>query len=264
MPIAYDNSTAGGNGTTTFSHTVSSGNNRILFLMILSADNPTYTPTYNGVSMTLLDNIHEVVTNFSVYVFYLVNPASGANNVVTGSGGGSFYEAIAASYTGASQTGVPNVSLTDFKTAHTTSVTEMVTTTIDSCWVAMAAAKTAGSIPAAGTGSTLRISGDNLTSWFDSNSAVTPPGNKSMTMTGDDDSGRWIIVQFAFAPPYILLDTGVFTLSAPDSIFKKTLHVMLATGAFVLTGIAITFSNTAHLWRNANKHISNWINQNKS
>ena len=103
MAIAYDNATASGDAsgstTLTFSHTCT-GSNLYLIVHIYSQSGAGATGvTYNGTAMTRLSAANDIDE-----IWGLVNPATGANNVVASraSGTGSFLGG-AISYTGVAQ-----------------------------------------------------------------------------------------------------------------------------------------------------------------
>lgn len=116
MAIAFNaktlaTQTGAGSTSTTFSHTCT-GSDRFLIVSCRTsnwtAGNPTnITATYNGVSMTAISiNVQVYLTsnNWRWHSFYIVNPASGANNVViTTTGGSGILRGLAASYTGVDQ-----------------------------------------------------------------------------------------------------------------------------------------------------------------
>lgn len=110
MAIAYQSSTTAFNNgdsisSLTFSHTVSSGNNRLL-LVGVSAEVSVSTITFNGTSLTKLDD-----NDFGNYnsVWYLIAPTvTTANVVVTFAGSGNLYPCvIATNFTDVDQT-TPN------------------------------------------------------------------------------------------------------------------------------------------------------------
>ncbi len=107
MAIARDTSTSASGAPTsspgTWSHTCT-GSNLILFVGVEStgaSDNVTGA-TYNGVAMTLVQK-QARLDGREVYLFVLVNPATGSNTVSVSWTGtdGHFLSAI--SYTGAAQ-----------------------------------------------------------------------------------------------------------------------------------------------------------------
>src|SRR5438552_7418138 len=109
MPIALDNSATAGitNGTAPSpSFTVGAGSNRILFvgLAFYGTGDIASAPTYNGVTMTLVTKINRSDANNgqqTIYLWYLANPASGANTLAFSWSGSVFYGYGIASYSGA-------------------------------------------------------------------------------------------------------------------------------------------------------------------
>lgn len=82
----------------TWSHTCA-GSNRALLVQVYGGSGMTVTGvTYNGVAMTLLGNITSLIGQ-PVYLYGLLNPASGANSVSV-SFTGTLAEAAAGSYSG--------------------------------------------------------------------------------------------------------------------------------------------------------------------
>lgn len=86
----------------TTSHTCS-GSNRLLVVIITIDGTETVsgTPTYAGVNMTQLLNI--APGNFRVYMYYLVAPSTGANNISISFSGGQDAGMMAVSYNGVDQ-----------------------------------------------------------------------------------------------------------------------------------------------------------------
>lgn len=106
--IAFD-AAASGNATGTslaYSHTVS-GSDRVLIVGVTLYSNSTQTVstvTYNGVSMTLIPSCTAEANDLRVEQWYLVAPATGANNVVvTPTATTPAISSVAASFTGVDQ-----------------------------------------------------------------------------------------------------------------------------------------------------------------
>lgn len=84
-PLTYDNNAASfgstqvGSGTWTNAWNRGSAANAVMFVVLTVSSNWSGTVTYNGVAMTLLSS---VVNSNNTLVYYLVNPASGSNNIV--------------------------------------------------------------------------------------------------------------------------------------------------------------------------------------
>ena len=202
MAIAFDAVTDGGFGTVagttkTFAHTCT-GSDRILF--VATAGGSGFTDditgvTYNTVAMTLVNKV-KIPGDRYIYLWYLIAPATGSNNVVvTTSTSGGFVGASATSYTGAKQSGQPDANTTNTVTGN--SLTGTLTTIADNCWTVLAGEQN-GATPTAGTGSTLRTTSQNP-ELFDSNGAITPAGSTSMTITGSSGNGM-ALVMASFAP----------------------------------------------------------------
>lgn len=185
MAIAFDAATQGGftSGTThTFSHTCT-GTDRILFVHSFhndSTDRQTGV-TYNGVAMTLVNKATPASTRYT-YLWYLINPATGANNVVITAGSSTAIGGNAVSYTGADQTTQPDAS--SITTDSLATKVSSITTVADNCWSVLAHIGN-GTNPTASTNSTLRAGNATYSDGdlFDNNGVITPAGSYSMTLT---------------------------------------------------------------------------------
>ena len=144
MAIAFDAAAGAKDGSAvvtslTFAHTCT-GSDRIL--VVTAGTNSTTSPTvdavtYNGVSATEVNEQSNGALRLALW--YLIAPATGANNVVVtwsgvATGLGQQLNAISVSYTGAKQTGQPdsNGSQT-FSSA--TSVAVSTTVVASDCWL---------------------------------------------------------------------------------------------------------------------------------
>lgn len=204
MAIALDavtSATTSSVGTTlTFAHTCT-GSDLILFVGAVgnntgSATDDITGATYNGVAMTLVNKTFVAADRYR-YLFYLLAPATGANNVViTSSTSGGYKGGNAISYTGASQTGQPDSNAT----AETTGTTITPTTTVvaSNCWL-VSVAGVGGASPAAGAGATIRGTAQAVT-FFDSAGTVAT-GSQGMTINTDDAGSRPIMAVIASFKP---------------------------------------------------------------
>lgn len=185
----------------TFSHTCT-GANRILFVY---AGNQQGTPsitgvTYNGVAMTFIART-DSQSNERTELWYLVAPATGANNVVISVSGSSKIAGGAISYTGAAQTGQPDSSNVSPSPTSGTSVTVSTTVVASGCWL-VGCGVTGNATIAAGTGMTQRANraGDgsfDTTITGDSNGTVGT-GSQSLQITnGASDSIGLVVASFA-------------------------------------------------------------------
>lgn len=132
--ITYDNSADGGNngGSTsslTYSYTVGSGPNRLLVVNLIgdtSADDIS-SVTYAGTPMTLVGKVQSPSNDWQ-YLYYLLNPSSGSNNVVVTAGSAHYLISEAASWYNVGQSAQPDASTTNTAAATSTSITTSLTT----------------------------------------------------------------------------------------------------------------------------------------
>jgi len=117
MAIAFDatgptTAYTGGATSLTFSHTTGSGSNRILLVGFLSNGTnggDAFTGvTYNGVAMTRLLRSQHGTDGYGCYVYGLLAPATGANDVVISASSSQVIYACSSSYTGVSQVALPS------------------------------------------------------------------------------------------------------------------------------------------------------------
>lgn len=163
MAIAFDAATDGGSDTNTsltYSHTTS-GSDRVLLVGVVGAtgasDDFITGVTYNSVSMSLVDKVAANGNRWE-YLFLLVNPASGANNVVVSASTSDFLASQAASYTGCAQSGQPNADNTG-QNFSTSFLPIAATSSVADCWFVMHANGFTGSPMQAGTDTTRRVGG---------------------------------------------------------------------------------------------------------
>lgn len=210
MAIAFVGAANGGSASVatslTYSYTCGSGLNRLLVVAIngdVLTDLITGV-TYAGVSMTLIDKQTANTGERWQYLFYLLAPATGANNVViSASGTCDSIASGAADYTGVSASGQP-----DATTKHSTAVagntfTTSITTVTDSSWTILSDISFSdGTPPTAGTGLTRRTFDPSFGSWslHDSGGVVNPAGSYSMTTNRGSNANSWGHVVAAFKP----------------------------------------------------------------
>lgn len=187
MAIAFDSAgRVGGTGTSvSLSHTCS-GNNRILIAGI-----KVYEPgggdlltgvTYAGVAMTQIGKVSQTIHAY-FYLYYLINPATGANNIVaSASGAPDEMDVFGSSYTGVKQSGQPDAGPNSGNSASPN--TRTVTTIADNAWVVGYFCSDNGSAVAASTNTTDRANLNYAGMICDSNGGKTPPGSFSLVATG--------------------------------------------------------------------------------
>lgn len=192
MAIAVDATAEGfqgGGSSLTYAHTCT-GTDLLLIVGIYSwQDVHTLSATYGGVAMTSLASRAADGTGGLIYLFGLLGPATGANNVVISStNSNTQIFACSVSYTGVSQSGLPDAVNTN--STATSPYTSTVTTVADNAWLVLVA-RTPGKAPTASTDTLKRkanaASGDAST-LFDSNGARTPAGSQSLVYTTVGDT----------------------------------------------------------------------------
>lgn len=205
MAIALDATsaptTSGGGVTSLNRNHTCSGSDRILWVGAITVSSGAVAITgitYNSVAMTKVTSVNPQ-GNWELSLWYLVNPATGTNTITATAASNvvNYIRLSSASYTGASQTGVPDSS--NSATGVTTSRTVSTTTVADNCWVVGHGMTGAGNIVPS-TGLTTRSevdSGSGSSVLGDSNGPKTPAGSYSMTFTTASDSTGLIVASFA-------------------------------------------------------------------
>ncbi len=192
MAIAFDAAASGvtDQASLTYAHTCT-GSNLILFVSSYSVGDVVSGITYNGVAMTKIGSSVQTTgtTNYSC-MFYLVNPATGAHNVVVSTALGSTYSS-AASYTGVKQTDQPDA--TANATTASTPLTLTNTVVANNCWLISMVGCSGGQT--ASTGVTLRVS-PGTAAIGDSNGTVTIGSQNMVWILGSGIAGSGIIVSF--------------------------------------------------------------------
>ena len=202
--ISFDAATDGGialsTSTLSWQHTTS-GNDRLLVveaLVIQSSQTESITGvTYNNVPM--IEMGHQLNTNGAgtLYLFYLLNPASGNHSVViTKNGTFKEVDGLASSYDNVKQTSQPDSVSNAPQTATISTFTQSITTVANNAWIIWATAN-GGGVPSVGTIPTLRESSGNGYALADTNGPVSPPGLYSMT---ENRFGQWVGIMASFAP----------------------------------------------------------------
>jgi len=189
----------------TVSHTTT-GTNPALFVYVLTNLNSDPTEyitgvTYNGVAMTQLRKQDFTTSDNSWhYIYGLLDPATGTNDIVISTDTSVILLARAVSYVGVDtdQT-LPDASNSDTGTS-VGSLSTSITTIADNCWIfAGGYGNQTGGVDA-GTNLTLRVTGtDTSYSAFDTNSSITPAGATTIEIT-QGSLGKMMIIGVSFAP----------------------------------------------------------------
>lgn len=216
MAISFDAqavSSYSGGTSVTWSHTCT-GSDRVLIVGAYCGTSAAFTATYNGVSMTAINSLAMSGAAAGQYLrlWYLINPATGANNCVLSSTSDMY--GFSTSYTGASQVTQPDSTNTGGNASGSTSLTVSTTTTVDNDW--LVGICYAGTAISAGTNTTLRSAISNILYMVDSNSAQTPAGSKSMNITHSSSFDGMIVAGIqpvasggsTFSPRLSLLGVG--------------------------------------------------------
>ena len=188
MAIAFDATSNGGTtGTSlTFSHTTS-GTNRLLMVYTFF-DNDTITGvTYNSVSMTKLDQIDFTTNRIAAWI--LVDPASGANDIVVSSSSSTPINAQGVSYTGCAQSGQPDAQGSAGGTSQSSPIDLTITVATTNSWLVGGVRVNGTGNSSAGTDTTQRLSANGIQS-YDSNAALAT-GSQTIqaTFTSPNDAG---------------------------------------------------------------------------
>lgn len=238
--IALDSDTADGNhyqGTLngrTFAHTCT-GTNLALFVAGFGRDGGTDSVTgitYAGAALTKTGSKNTgSADNRYAYLWHKLGPATGANNVVITTSGGDG-TAVAVSYTGVSQSGMPDAVTTSSSTS-ASSLSPSLTTIADNCWLIAVLRNESGN-NTAGAGATLRINDTSGNGVFDSNGALTPAGVKSMTIgTTTTTALAAVMASFAPVPP-----TAVKTYNGLAVASSKTVNGLAIASVKTKNGLA--------------------------
>jgi hypothetical protein len=189
--------------SSTLSHTTGSGSNRIMWVGVWDQNNDTITGvTYNGVPLTQAVKVRRGTTGGSeyVYLYYLINPAVGTNNVVVSrSVSSNDLQFRVATYTGAAQTGQP----TSTASANPDSASfayATLTITQNNSW--------AVAFCMHGGNNDVNSSDPNFTRkgtlprerYFDSNKTIAVGSYTGTFNNGGEPGQKWGLVMASFAP----------------------------------------------------------------
>ncbi len=249
MAIAQDALVNGGESSSgvssyTYSHTCT-GSNLCLIVAVYDRSGDTTTGvTYNGVAMSQLKKATVPTQGFEVYLYGLINPATGAHNVVISrSGSTSTITGLSVSYTGVKQSGLPDASASG--TATTQTITTSLTTVAGNTVALTATATPNGGGITASTGATeLNHSGAFMLA-RSTTFPIVSPGSYSMTIDGGSGSNQDAQVMISLAPPttaYTLTCTvGAFILSGIASVLVHARSLLTSVANFLINTLLIDF-----------------------
>lgn len=214
MAIAFDAATSDNGGSVTSLTTEHTCTGSDLVLIVgTSVGSSTQTVTgvtYNGVGMTKVAGSEVSQSqNGTTALWYLINPATGANDVVVSISSSQNISVGIASYTGASQSSQADVSSTN-TAGSGTSFSTTLTTSTDNSWTIHQVSTNQNDEITAGSGTTRRAhivgsSGVIACALQDSNAVITPPASDTLNADGSN-SGFWIGGMITLLPA--TADTG--------------------------------------------------------
>ena len=208
--IAYDNSTIAGNGTPasslTFSHTT---NNNTYGLMVVSVAEATSSPctsdavtgvTDNGVALTDLGYYTRNTSIGALKTYYTFNPAQGTHNIVVSASASCIRYAVAATYTGVKQNGMPNASGVGNPLSNSGAVNPFQATTNVSginAWTVLIGVPSQSGTATAGPATTIRRQQPGALAYADSNAPVSGSSSLSWSMPS---ATSWLANYFSLPP----------------------------------------------------------------
>jgi hypothetical protein len=206
IPAYFDNAADGGNNggsatSLTYSYSVGTNSNRLLLVNLVgdtSVDDIS-SVTYAGVSMTLITKVQTPGDRWH-YLYYLLAPASGTNNVVVTAAGSHYLISEAASWYNVTQSGQPEAYKTN-TTATGVSMTTSLPASSNNAIVAESMWSYTGLIPQSGSAPLVVDSFfDGLGMFSSVPSPVTQAFPVSMTNTwGGQDAASSIMASFSIA-----------------------------------------------------------------
>jgi len=219
MAIAFDNTGDSGwvsqSTGWTYPYTVGVANDRILIVNVFTspAGDTISAVTYAGVAMTNLYTVTDTNNNGETS-FYLLNPASGTNNIQVTQSGTFNAEASIISYSGVSQISFPDAGISNAGSLGTTLLQETITAIGNPVWTVEFCRQTNSgwSVSVSGVAQTLRINAGVGMSFWDSNGDIT--GATSITADWTNATSLRIdgpvFVSMLPAPSTALPDNAIF------------------------------------------------------
>lgn len=206
MAIAFDAVSQGSDfydtaTTLTVSHTAA-GSNRLAVVGFASRGGSITGVTYDGVAMTEISSTTGGPYFTDIRLYYLVNPPTGAKDVVGTHSAGGYEIMFVHTYTGVDQIN-PTDGHDEYASASTDSMVTTITTTKDNAWLVGYVVRNTGPITisySAGADTTLRST--TADEWFqsaDSNGPKTPAGSASLTIN-NVQAGAFAMLTAAIAP----------------------------------------------------------------
>lgn len=245
---AASNSRTSGGTSQSHSHTCSGSSLALVVAVVGDGTDKIVGVSYGGVAMTLVAKAVLGSARWN-YLYYLANPATGANTVAASASSNSYIEINAASYTGVSASGQPGAFVTDTGTSSASSRSTSVTTVADASWVLGVAFGTSGAVTA-GANTTRRTS-NLVAAIMDSGGPVSPAGSRALAYSQASSSSIGAILM-ALAPgaaagPNIVTQPAHATVTAP------------AAAAFSVSATA-SGGSLSYQWQRSTDGGANWLN----
>lgn len=205
--LAIDNKTISGKSdgsesSVTWEHTCN-GDDRVLVVYVYSWGNKTTGVTYNGTAMTLVDKQTWSVQNRTVSCYIMINPPSGAHNVVASLSSNDYVRTAAISFTGAKQSSQPQTKNVT-RMGKVATVTKTVTTTGRCLLLWGFDTNSSGS---AGTGTTLYYNSNLGIAYGNS---VVSAGDNSLQLTSVATNYDFVSILIAIEEKATEVKTGNF------------------------------------------------------
>lgn len=237
LDATVGSSNNGASSSLTFSHTTS-GLNRALVVDVASYDSCT-SVTYNGVGMTKQTEATYGAGTVRISQWYLVAPATGANNVVVTCSDAHDIAANATSYNGVHQTtpiNTSNTGGTDGGTSYTVSVTTTVANTMLCEALCNINGLTMGTLNGGQTTLGTYWSAGSGRGVSGSYKVATSSGSNSMGRTGLNGGGTEpaaVIALTSASEAFVILDTTTM-VETTSTIIGKSFTIL---DTFTLTDI---------------------------
>ena len=214
--VAIDATTAvtatNGVSNKTYSHTTS-GSDRVMWNAAGCSTSTISSVTYNSVSNTRAEQVN--LQSSWAELWYLAAPATGSNTVSITTAGSNSITGGTFTFTGASQTGIPDAVHKDTsQTSGVTSYSQSITTVADNCMIVMAGRANGGAALTGGTNTTVVQPEVAAMGMFAARSTnpITPAGSAALAMTSS--SQQFFACMASFKP----VGGTAFTQSVPETI----------------------------------------------
>ena len=226
MAIALDAATAVTGTTNTlahsFSHTVISNTNGILWVAAGSSNGDVASVTANGVNLTHVNSVNLQSTWVSLW--YLVAPSTGINAIVVNGNFGAITGG-AASFTGAKQTGIPDSHFENIsQTGAVTSYSISTTTVADNCFLICSGRANGGATLTGGTNTT--VTQPEVVAFGDfmmfSAGVIHPAGTGTLNCTSASQQFFGVIASFS---PVTFTSSVLKVSSVPQANISKIMGV---------------------------------------